>query len=700
MNSLIYSNNSNPFYYSNMNNYPNNNYSSNINMLNYRTINNGYTNQNSLKNYYYNNNDFRSINNNGSNQSLNSSYIYPNRNMQNNMNINNNPSNNGGNNISEINRIMRNNFFDKNIPLNNQIFQNNMINFNNQLNSQTIIPGKSRILQSNMSNEYNRSILVNNNNSNVNNYINNNLFNSFNRNTNFQENNQMFQRIQNNNMNNNNNINNSQINNLNFPTTINNNIPRNLNSSYFMNQRNQNSYNFVNNMTNYGINNNNMNNNFNNNNQFNNNNNQFNNNNNNLNNNNNPLNNNNNNNFNPKRIIKKLLKKENDDIELGFYVKAKGLENVGATCYMNATLQCFYHVKLLTENLINDEGIIKTMEITYCYRQLLKKLVGFKDKKRYRKEIMEEYRIDPKEKDHVKPEAFKDLISEKNPLFKGIKANDSKDLIIFLLENMDDELTKRNNRGVKETFYGKSLQQLEEENFKKTHNSIFADLFYGFQISIMRCEKCKYEDKTFSIFNFMIFPLEKIYNSLNKKKTNSNISYSNQYSSFQSGISNNYLNFSTSIGTINNEKRKLKLLDCFNENKEEEILTGSNQIYCNKCHNYSDALTKNDIFVAPNVLILIINRGRGNYFKCDLDFPKQLNISNYVAHPNSPKIYNLIGVISHLGESSMDGHFIAYCKHFDDNWYLFNDATATPVNDDGMYKGIPYILFYQNSELS
>ena len=158
------------------------------------------------------------------------------------------------------------------------------------------------------------------------------------------------------------------------------------------------------------------------------------------------------------------------------------------------------------------------MEITYCYRQLLKKLVGFKDKKRYRKEIMEEYRIDPKEKDHVKPEAFKDLISEKNPLFKGIKANDSKDLIIFLLENMDDELTKRNNRGVKETFYGKSLQQLEEENFKKTHNSIFADLFYGFQISIMRCEKCKYEDKTFSIFNFMIFPLEKIYNSLNKKK--------------------------------------------------------------------------------------------------------------------------------------------------------------------------------------
>jgi ubiquitin C-terminal hydrolase len=32
------------------------------------------------------------------------------------------------------------------------------------------------------------------------------------------------------------------------------------------------------------------------------------------------------------------------------------------------------------------------------------------------------------------PKNFKNIISEYNPLFKGIQANDSKDLIIFLLE--------------------------------------------------------------------------------------------------------------------------------------------------------------------------------------------------------------------------------------------------------------------------
>ena len=35
---------------------------------------------------------------------------------------------------------------------------------------------------------------------------------------------------------------------------------------------------------------------------------------------------------------------------------------------------------------------------------------------------------------------------------------------------------------------------------------------------------------------------------------------------------------------------------------------------------------------------------------------------------DSPKKYNLIGVISHLGQSSKEGHFIAICKHFNDNW--------------------------------
>ncbi len=152
--------------------------------------------------------------------------------------------------------------------------------------------------------------------------------------------------------------------------------------------------------------------------------------------------------------------------------------------------------------------------------------------------------------------------------------------------------------------------------------------------------------------------------------------------------------------SIFQEKRKLSLDNCFEEYFKEEFFSGDNQIYCNTCKQKSNAKNKNTIYKAPEVLILIINRGKGNIFKCDLDFPLDLDISKYVENNSSPKRYDLIGIISHLGKSDMDGHFIALCKHFDDNWYMFNDAIVSNISQNNIRKiGTPYILFYQNKDL-
>ena len=151
---------------------------------------------------------------------------------------------------------------------------------------------------------------------------------------------------------------------------------------------------------------------------------------------------------------------------------------------------------------------------------------------------------------------------------------------------------------------------------------------------------------------------------------------------------------------FNVNEKKLTLYECFDEYQKAEALSGQNTIYCNKCQRHSSAITQDEIYKAPNVLIIILNRGKGNIFECDLDFPLELNLSKYVKNNSSPKFYNLIGVISHLGESSMSGHFIAMCKHFDDGWYLFNDAFVVPKSEKEIHKGTPYILFYQNKYLS
>ena len=40
-------------------------------------------------------------------------------------------------------------------------------------------------------------------------------------------------------------------------------------------------------------------------------------------------------------------------------IHANGLQNIGATCYMNATIQCLAHVKTLTNNLLKNRIEIK-----------------------------------------------------------------------------------------------------------------------------------------------------------------------------------------------------------------------------------------------------------------------------------------------------------------------------------------------------
>ena len=104
---------------------------------------------------------------------------------------------------------------------------------------------------------------------------------------------------------------------------------------------------------------------------------------------------------------------------ISFDKKPKGLNNIGATCYMNATLQCFYHCDKLTKYIISEKYMkenisIKSRTITYEYINLLKEL-NKKDGQ-----------------DSYAPQRFKDILSIENPLFRGIAANDSKDLILFL----------------------------------------------------------------------------------------------------------------------------------------------------------------------------------------------------------------------------------------------------------------------------
>ena len=117
----------------------------------------------------------------------------------------------------------------------------------------------------------------------------------------------------------------------------------------------------------------------------------------------------------------------------------------------------------------------------------------------------------------------------------------------------------------------------------------------------------------------------------------------------------------------------------------------------------ADAYTGNKMFTCPQVMTIILNRGKGLEFDVNFEYPLKLNIEKYVVDKKYGENYDyeLICVLTHLGPSGMAGHFIAFCKSpIDNNWYCYNDAQVSKCIDprnkgNNQIESIPYVLFYQ-----
>ena len=344
----------------------------------------------------------------------------------------------------------------------------------------------------------------------------------------------------------------------------------------------------------------------------------------------------------------------------------RGLDNVGATCYMNATLQCLANIKPITDYLLNPTRYFYLYEnmgmcnLTLKYVQVL---IGL---------FCNESRTGS-----YRPEDFKKTISEYNPLFEGVKANDSKDLIIFLLEILNKELNnihhkKHNSKGNENETYPKIDVSNENEvlkvfvdDYNKHYSSVIGNNLCGFQKSIITCQYCHKPAYNFNIFNLLIFSLEATSNYFNLSHNN------------------------TMIPVIN-------FAHCFKFLAKEESF---NNTYCQKCGKTGNSKYQEIIYSMPFYLIIILNRGKGNIFNCKVDIPKQFDISDLIPSEKN-NIFKLIGIVSHFGESNMGGHFIAFCRHrINKKWYCYNDSTVTESQNDFLEKGTPYILFYRKEEI-
>ena len=261
---------------------------------------------------------------------------------------------------------------------------------------------------------------------------------------------------------------------------------------------------------------------------------------------------------------------------------------------MNATLQCLSQTEDLTnyfldeerssEKIKNNNIAIKNrnaLQLTPVYLELVKQLW---DKNSVRK--------------YIEPKRFMKTVEEMNPLFKLGQAGDSKDFIIFLLEQFHTELKKSliNDNNQEETQMINQYDKNEAFNnffddFKK-QISIISDIFFGVIETTNICLYCKndYTNKrmpypicyNYQIFNCLIFPLEEV------KKYKNDLMKRN------------------GVNIIQNNSVTLE--ECFYYNQKTDYFTGDNRNYCNICKQTYDSHYTSKIYSSPNVLVLILNR--------------------------------------------------------------------------------------------
>jgi len=353
-----------------------------------------------------------------------------------------------------------------------------------------------------------------------------------------------------------------------------------------------------------------------------------------------------------------------------------GLNNIEGICFMNSILQCLSQTKILTNYFLdekNKERIVNNnlalekksdTELSPAYLELLTKLWDKDGPKAF------------------SPYNFMQTVEKINPLFKKGQTCDVKDFINFILEQLHKELKKT----IYNDCINQPLNQYDKENsqnhflnnFKK-EGSILSTNFFGFNENITECLNCKSNSLNqgkstpklynYGIFNYLLFPLEEI------KYINNN---------------NNQLP----------QNNIVTIYECFEYNQKSELLTGDNRNYCSKCRQLCESNYISRIFICPNILILILSRGNNSNSNIKLEFTERIDITKYVLKKDKPQLlYDLYAVVSHIGESDHNDHYVASCKSpVDNKWYRYNDDYINPITNlqkEVIDSSVPYVLFYQ-----
>jgi len=346
-----------------------------------------------------------------------------------------------------------------------------------------------------------------------------------------------------------------------------------------------------------------------------------------------------------------------------------GLDNFGATCYLNSVMQALYASTLLRGKILDYfeslEGPVDEEDESLLH-QVAELFYSMTHGDGNAGEKLEGKLLTGS----LAPQNLYKLVLHKNDLFMRHQQQDAQEFLIFMLNTLTEELIEieRKKRRQRRSS-GELMEQDQKEDASSSDDeedqpeivTWIQEIFGGKLINETQCLRCE--------------------NVQDREE--------------------DFMDLSLQIpGSVS-------LNECLRKFSHATLLNESNKYECLKCRCKQEAFSRMRIKTPPQVLVIHLKRFKYieeyRSFKKLFDrveYPFDLKLINTIESPSSDFIYHLLAVVIHIGDGPRMGHYQAMVKRLG-HWYLYDDEYISLVSEDdvrdkfGGTRSTAYLLFYE-----
>lgn len=330
-----------------------------------------------------------------------------------------------------------------------------------------------------------------------------------------------------------------------------------------------------------------------------------------------------------------------------------GLQNLGATCYMNSILQILSSTSLMVLYVLNKDEPVYGFQPLF---QQLRRLHGDQAELTVSWSLLQIIETMWTKNCLIEPIHFFKKIQKKFKEFQSRQQCDAHEFFTLLLDAINTETKDTDAQlqvppsltAVQEKYY-RTLKHYFEQN-----NSFITRIYLSTLMNQIHCHRCGYTNHVFDH------------------------------------------QMSLSIDIPENCRSVKDGLDSF---FQESVLNADYK--CDRCKQASSTTQKYSLYQTPNILSIHLKRfcqtkhNRLMKLSNRVDFDFQLDLTEYTTTDTNAQ-YELFGVVYHFGQLN-NGHYIACAKHpVSNTWYMYDDETPRLVtNKEQIVNHNAYILFYK-----